>query len=200
MNTFTTSPYRSEPLEGGSGVVTLRALTPEDAGAVYALHTRLKPESLYSRYLQYRVPTADEISAICAMDPAQGAGVVAETQAGRKRIVGMAYYVRDGAYPPSSAEVAIVIEDRCQGFGIGRLLWQRLHQQAEADGLSELRVLFSAYNRRMLRLILSSGYRYECCYAATNGGDLNDYRVALGSRQAPSRVRRLLAKITPPLF
>ena len=200
MRSFGTTPYSSEPRTSGAPAVTLRPLAPDDAYAVYALHTRLRPESIYARFLQYRIPTLREFTAICTMAPAQGQGVVAETQGGRRQIVGLAYYVRGDADAQSSAELAIVIEDRYQGRGLGRLLWQGLHQQAAADRLSELRVIFSTRNRRILRLIEGGDYPYERCNDLFGGGDLDEYRVVIGGRQDASRVRRLLAKVAPQLF
>ncbi len=204
MNTFTTSPHSSGHSSGqagrGSEAVTVRAVTPDDAHAIHALYARLHPESIYSRFLQYRIPTLREIAAVCAMEPAQGAGVVAETRSGRRQIVGLAYYVREGDRMAASAELAIVVEDRYQGAGIGRLLWQQLHRQAEADRLSVLRVLFSSRNRRILRLIEGSGYAYECCNALFGGGDLNEYHVAIPSPCAPRRMRKLLDKVVARVF
>lgn len=180
--------------------VTVRPLQPDDAGAVYDLHRRLLPESLYHRFQQYRIPTLAEIAALCEMSPQQGEGLVAVTPTPRKQVVGMAYYVRGRDEHGPSAELAIVVDDRCQGLGVGRLLWQRLHQQAQARGLTTLRVLFDARNHRMQRLIQGSGYHFEQCYQTVDVDDLNDYRIMLENHQDPSRVRRFWAKVAPRLF
>ena len=203
MNTLPTREGRPL-LHQHSRQVAVRLVQPGDAPALYDLHRRLLPDSLYSRFQQYRTPTLAEMAAICTLAPEQGAGVVAVTTDGRAAVVGLAYYVRDGdgpaAQPPASAElgaeVAIVVADRCQGTGVGRALWQQLHRQAAARGLQELRVLFTPQNQRILRLITGSGYRYECSQAAAGAGDLNEYRILLAPQQERSRLHRLLTRAT----
>ena len=199
MNTFINSPGKPQ-VNQDSRRVAVRPLQPDDAGALYELHRRLLPDSLYSRFLQYRWPTLDEMAAICALAPAKGAGFVAISQDGRARVVGLAYYVRDGAAAPASAELAIIVADQYQGLGVGRALWQRLHEQAATERLHELRVLFAAHNQRILRLIAGGGYHYECCHAAYTAGDLNDYRIRLAAPQDSSRIRRLLTRAVAHVF
>lgn len=192
--TIMTSMRDDRQVKRGIAPVTVRPIRPDDADAIHALHKRLLPESLYYRYLQYRIPPWEEVAALCDMPPEQGAGFVAVMQSGRENIVGVAHYVRDGAPRAEAAELAILVEDRYQGLGIGRMLWQRLHRHAGAERLSELRVVFDLRNHRILRLIQGSGYRYEPGF----DGDLNEYRVALGEPPQPSRMRRFLERVVMP--
>jgi acetyltransferase len=189
MTTMTTM-QGSRQVKRGINPVTVRPIRLGDADAIYAMHKRLLPESLYYRYLQYRIPPLAEVAALCNMSPEQGAGFVAVTHTGCEHIVGVAHYVRDGGQHTCAAELAILVEDRYQGLGIGRSLWQRLHQHAAADRLCELRVIFDVRNHRLLRLIQGSGYLYKPSF----DGDLNDYRVVLSEPPQPSRIRRFLGR------
>lgn len=167
--------------------VTVRPLQPEDAGNLYLMHERLSLESLYARYLYYRRPQPDEIAAISAMPAAKGTGVVATVTADGPKIVGMAYYLRDTAQADATAELGMLVEDDYQGLGIGRLLCFAIGQRARALKVEQLRVRFHPSNYRVLRMIQSSGYRYQ---AGMRDG-LNDFTIFLKSEQGRSFLRQL---------
>lgn len=154
--------------------VVIRPLLPTDAGLLYAMHLRSSPESIYYRYLQYRRPTLDELAKVCQLAPHRGAGLVA-TLPEADVIVGLAYYVRESHGSEPTAEPGILVEDRFQGQGIGRKLWQQLQQQAQQSGIRWLRVLADPNNHRLARLVQGSDWPY----AAKFSRDLNEYLVAL---------------------
>jgi GNAT superfamily N-acetyltransferase len=162
--------------------VVVRPIQPGDAGLIDAMHRRLSPDSLYYRYLQPRIPPLAEIEQVCQLEPDQGAGFVATVQQETESIVSLAYYVREPQERLPTAEPAILVEDRFQGQGIGRRLWQHLHEQASANRISRLRVFVEPGNQRMLRLLQGSGFAYQ---ARTHSG-LNEYLVALGEPPAQS--------------
>lgn len=156
--------------------VAVRPLQPEDADTLLAMHERLSLESIYARYQQYRRPQLAEMTAMSTIAPANGAGVVATIEENGPRVIGMAYYLRDSSQPASTAELGMVVEDRYQGSGIGRLLWFKIAQQARAQQIRRLRVLFHPSNYRVLRMIQSSGYPFVPGAAA----GLNDFLLLIG--------------------
>ncbi len=180
--------------------VTVRAIHPRDAEMIEKMHQRLTPESIYYRYLHPRAPTPAEIAAVCQLDQAKGAGLVA-TVAGMtghggarpaaERIVGVAYYVREAVAGPPTAEPGILVEDQFQGQGIGRALWQRLQQRAGHDQIRYLHVLSHPGNQRVQGLIQGGGLPYQ----ATINGGLSEYLVILGDYPQPSRAQRVLGKL-----
>lgn len=180
MGMFTTQPIPdqwdvrwSQPDPMG---ITIRPLQPDDIALIHAMHGRLSPDSLYDRYLQRHSPTLDEIAAVCRLDPARGAGFVATVeQAG---VVGIAYYVREAHTLRPTAEPGILVEDRFQGQGIGRNLWQRLQLHAQAHQIRRLRVFLHPSNRRMQRLLQGGGFPYT----TQAYGGLYEYLVALDGR------------------
>ena len=163
--------------------VTMRLIRPDDATLIHQMHQRLSPDSIYYRYLQPRIPTLDEIVAVCRLDPEKGAGLVATVPAEGGIVVGVAYYVREAQEQCPTAEPGILVEDRFQDQGIGRSLWQQMQQHAQANQIGWLRVLSHPSNRRVARLVQGSGLPYA---AKTNDG-LNEYLVALHEQPYPCR-------------
>lgn len=102
------------------------------------------------RYLQYKVPSLDELAAVCELSPERGAAFVATVKSGKERLVGLAYYMID---QPERAHCRVGHSGGrpVQGQGIGRALWQRLHQHARGEQIHGLRLSCS---------ILSTG---ACC-------------------------------------
>jgi RimJ/RimL family protein N-acetyltransferase len=157
------------------------------------MHGRLSPESLYYRYLQHRQPTLDEIAAHYHLDPATGAGFVATLQQRDETVVGVAYYVREAHIQPPTAEPGILVEDRFQGQGIGRSLWQRMQQHAQAHDIHRLRVFFHPGNQRMQRLLHGSGLPYTVkahsglqeCLVALPGPVPAETTLPLSIREGP---------------
>jgi RimJ/RimL family protein N-acetyltransferase len=176
--TILTQPWLALRPSYRAGGVTVRPIQHGDAHLIDEMHQRLSPDSLYFRYLQCRPPTAAEIAAVCRLAPESGAGLVVTTQEAPTAIVGVAYYVREPHAAEPTAELGILIEDRFQGQGIGRRLWQRLQQQAQRDGVRRLRLLAHPQNQRMAWLVQSSGLPY----AAKADGGLREYLV---TNQAP---------------
>lgn len=175
--------------------VTVRAIHPSDADLIDKMHRRLTPESIYYRYLQPRAPTSAEITAVCQLDRAKGAGLVATVHAGKQwaeeRIIGVAYYVREAVAGPPTAEPGILVEDQFQGQGIGRALWQGLQQRAGHDQIRYLHVLSHPGNQRVHGLIQGGGLPYQ----ATINGGLSEYLVMLGDAPQVSRTQRIMGTL-----
>jgi acetyltransferase len=136
--------------------VVVRPIQPSDAPTLHAMHERLSAYSIYNRYLQYRRPTIAELERVCSIRPDDGAGLIVSLAASPEQIIGVAYFVIDRRSQPAVAEPAILIEDRFQRRGIGRMLWKRLNQTALARGVDAFLVYIHPDNRPMMQLIHSS--------------------------------------------
>lgn len=187
----TTESWMTEVLPQNGALATVRPIRPSDVRLVEEMHRRLSPESVYYRYLQYRTPLLEEIEQICRMAPEQGAGLVATVQQEAEIVVGIAYYVREGQKRPPTAEAGILIEDQYQGQGIGRRLWQQLLDQAQANQICWLRVLFEPSNQRVRRLVQGSGFAYQ---AKVNWW-LSEYLVVLDDHVHPPQWQRILNRL-----
>jgi len=171
-------------MEGNA--VILRPMQADDAHLLFAMHQRVSPESIYARYLRYRRPTLTEITTLCRLVSARGAGFVATQQspaaADPATIVGMAYYVREAHTRPLTAEPGILVEDRSPHQGVGRCLWQLMQRHAQMVGVRRLRVWAHPQNQWLTQLVRSGGLPYQAkAYA-----DLCEYLVDLGE---PRRYR-----------
>lgn len=180
-------PWAHNPHIHEIPTTTIRPIQPEDANLLYAMHERLSLESIYARYLHYRRPHRDEMAHMTMLPPERGAAMIATVQDHGLRIIGIAYYVYDTNMPANAAELGMLVEDDYQGLGIGRLLCFAIGQRARALKVEQLRVRFHPSNYRVLRMIQSSGYRYQ---AGMSDG-LNDFTIFLKSEQGGSFLRQL---------
>jgi acetyltransferase len=130
--------------------VTLRPIRPEDEGALTALYARLSPQTSYQRFftVMQRLPPSwahilanvdyDRTMAIVALGPGDD-------------VIGVARYAYDRR--SDEVEIAIVIDDRWQGRGLGTRLLGELFEYAKRKGFRRLRAYVLADNLRMLKLI-----------------------------------------------
>jgi acetyltransferase len=130
--------------------VTLRHIRPEDESALTALYERLSPESSYQRFftVMRRLPP-DWAHILANVDYDRRMAIVALGPAGE--LIGVARYIYDER--THEAEIAIVIEDRWQGRGLGTRLLGELVGYAEGKGIRRFRAYVLAENLRMLKLI-----------------------------------------------
>ena len=130
--------------------VALRPIRPDDESALTALYERLSPQTTYQRFFtaMRRLPP-DWAHILANVDYDRRMAIAAVGPEGE--LIGVARY----AYDPESAEaeIAIVIEDRWQGRGLGTVLLGELVRYAVAVGISRLRAYVLADNVRMLKLI-----------------------------------------------
>jgi ribosomal protein S18 acetylase RimI-like enzyme len=135
--------------------LTIRPIRPDDAPRLQALHSRLTPESIYLRFLDmHPFLQADEAQRFASLDYRTRMAFVAteKTDTG-EQIIGVARYAVEGPLHPTDAEYAIVIEDRYQGRGLGRLLMQRLISHARANGIEFFTAEVSVENEGMIHLL-----------------------------------------------
>jgi GNAT superfamily N-acetyltransferase len=113
--------------------------------------SRLSRESVYLRF-HAPLPRAPEWAAamFANSDRRYGESLVAVADG---EVVGHAMYARqDGG---DTAEFAIVVEDRCQARGIGRLLLSALAERAGCEGVKTFTGAVLGENRRMFGLVRS---------------------------------------------
>lgn len=140
---------RTATLQDGI-TVRLRSIRPEDERELTALYSRLSPESSYQRFftVMRRLPP-DWAHILANVDYERRMALVA-VGAG-DQLIAVARYDYDEA--ADEAEIALVVQDRWQGKGLGTILLTELLTYAEAKGIRRFRAYVLAENRRMLRLL-----------------------------------------------
>lgn len=133
----------------------IRPIKPSDKQRLANGFERLSRESRYRRFLgQKNALTAEELRRYTEFDGnehfALGAFELSET--GKEGdAVGVARIFRL-TEDPETAELAIAVVDDRQGFGIGRLLLQRVVMAARERGIRRIRCYVLADNERMRKL------------------------------------------------
>jgi acetyltransferase len=142
-------PMRPVMLTDGTQV-TLRHIRPEDEPALTALYERLSPQTAYQRFftVMRRLPP-DWAHILANVDYDRRMAIAALGPGGE--LIGVARYVYDER--AQEAEIAIVIEDRWQGRGLGTRLLSELIGYAEARGIRRFRAYVLGDNLRMFKLI-----------------------------------------------
>jgi RimJ/RimL family protein N-acetyltransferase len=130
--------------------VRLRPIQPDDEPALTALYERLSPQTAYQRFFttMRRLPP-DWAHILANVDYARRMAIAAIGPSGE--VIGVARYAYDER--AGEAEIAIVIEDRWQGRGLGKRLLGELVGYAASRGIRRLRAYVLADNLRMLKLI-----------------------------------------------
>lgn len=137
--------------------VRLRLLTPEDKELLRGGFAALSLRSRYRRFLTSKVRLSDrELAYLTELDHEQhfALGAIAIDEAGGQSGVGIARFVRS-AGQPEIAEPAVVVVDRLQGRGLGRILCERLAEAARERGVRAFRCEVLASNTPMRALIAS---------------------------------------------
>ena len=138
-----------EPMKA-SGTVWIRLARPEDADAVAAMHERCSEATLYRRYLtavgQWRDVTLRRLTG-----GHRGATLVAMSEEGL--IVGLGHVFPDSSSTGQTAEIAVIVEDACQGRGVGTRLVRHMLELAERLGFVEVVATVLAENNEMLRVL-----------------------------------------------
>lgn len=130
--------------------VAMRSIRPEDESALTALYERLSPQTAYQRFftVMRRLPP-DWAHILATVDYDRRMAIAAIGPDGE--LIGVARYVYDER--AREAEIAIVIEDRWQGRGLGKVLLGELVGYAEGKGIRRFRAYVLGDNLRMLKLI-----------------------------------------------
>jgi acetyl coenzyme A synthetase (ADP forming)-like protein len=156
------SPYQDSAefgrliLKDGS-TATIRVATIDDAPAVAEFFHRLSPESRQNRFFSFAEPTPELVRSFCdSSNPhAKLTLVVTRTASGHEAIVAAGSYL---AKDEKSAEVAMAVDDRLQGKGIGTHLLERLALLAARAGFTRFWAITHANNRSMVEVFRHSGF------------------------------------------
>ncbi|GIF98016.1 GNAT family N-acetyltransferase [Catellatospora citrea] len=142
--------------------VHLRQITPQDADAVVAMHSRFSERTRYLRYFSPypRIPARDLHRFVNVDHLDREAFVVAAGD----RLVAVGRYERLGA-SSHEAEVAFVVEDAYQGRGVGSVLLEHLAAAAAEAGITRFVAEVLPENGAMLRVFTDAGYEVTRRYA-----------------------------------
>lgn len=145
----------------GETAVTIRPVHPRDVQPILDMHQRLSSNTLFLRYLVPYLPAQlpKHLQHICSRADTQSTGLAACCGS---QIVGFGYYVIKPAQP-DTAELALLIEDRFQGQGIGSNLLDRLISSARAQGVRFFDALTHSSNRQMHHLLDRTGRLISSC-------------------------------------
>jgi GNAT superfamily N-acetyltransferase len=143
--------------------VRVRPAYPGDAALLQEMHERLSTASVELRYLRPYQPKLEDSQCVSQLDKDEGAAYVAVVEAPSETIVGYAYYVL--APGSLTAEPAIVVEDRFQGQGIGRMLAERLYQRALEQHIVAFDALIHPSNDTVMYLIRRLGLPFKSQFA-----------------------------------
>ncbi|MFE3453627.1 GNAT family N-acetyltransferase [Nonomuraea sp. NPDC059194] len=130
---------------------TVKPLTTIYREAVKDLHDRCSPESRRFRYFT-AMPTLPPRVFERLCDRGRGHSLVAGHD-GQVVALASLMFTPD----PGIAEMALLVEDRWQGRGLGAALARMLVQQARDLGYAEVRASLLSDNTRMRRLMISLG-------------------------------------------
>jgi len=136
--------------------IELRAIRPDDAPRLQALHARLSPESIYLRFLTFssELPL-DKARALATVDyQSQMAVVATSNHANEEVVLGVARYTAS-EQEPGVAEIAIVVEDQYQNRGLGTILFMKLGAYARAKKIHTFVAMVSTENAKILRYVHS---------------------------------------------
>ncbi|MEV7226327.1 GNAT family N-acetyltransferase [Polymorphospora sp. NPDC051019] len=140
----------------------LRPITPDDAAAIVAMHSRFSERTRYLRYFSPypRIPERDLHRFVHVDHHDREAFVVVSGD----RIVAVGRYERLGP-AAGDAEVAFVVEDAHQGRGIGSVLLEHLAAAAREAGMRRFVAEVLPVNAAMLRVFSDAGYQIQREYA-----------------------------------
>jgi len=146
-------------LRDGS-TATIRVATVEDAAAMAEFFHRLSPESRAHRFFSVSEPAADFVRSLCdSSDPhAQLTLVVTRRSGPSDSIIGAGSYIRRD---DKTAEVAMAVDDKLQGKGIGTHLLERLALLAARVGFTRFWAVTQMDNRGMIDVFRHSGFPLE---------------------------------------
>jgi GNAT superfamily N-acetyltransferase len=150
---------RADTLRNGLAV-TIRHLRADDRERIAKAVRQLDRQSIYTRLFSYRNElTESGLERIMHVDPEHEVTLVATTRAdGEEIVIGSCRYIvsrAEGGEP--AAEVAFVVEEDYQGFGIASRLLRYLAQIAREHGIATLEADVLTENKSMLGVFARSG-------------------------------------------
>lgn len=145
---------------------TIRPIRPDDEPMIVQYHRTLSEQSVYLRYFrafQYdqRVEH-DRLIRICFVDYDRDMALVTErinVLTGEKEIVAVGRLSK--IHGTQDAEFAILVNDACQGKGIGMELLKRLLEIGRNEHVERVFAFMLAENRGMIHICKTLGFSFE---------------------------------------
>lgn len=149
-------PYAVATLADGRETL-IRPMNPSDFEAERDFINALSPESRRFRFQEQVVASDELVAQLVDIDHArQEAFVAVADEDGKQRIVGVSRYALAG--DAGTCEIAVTVLDAWQGFGLGKLLMQRLIDAARGRGVRRMVSLDFAENHHMTHLARHFGF------------------------------------------
>ena len=138
--------------------ITLRPIRPEDEPLWRAMLSRCSRESLWSRFrYMFKFDDHESATRFCFVDYDREFTMVAEQGADRDRqLIGVARIVeqrRDGC-----AELAVLVDDRWQGRGLGKLLTRACLESVDRTRIGSVYAETLPTNHRMIQVLKRTGF------------------------------------------
>lgn len=144
---------RDEVVMSDGRTATIRTLTPEDEGALVALHEHLDDATLRLRFFNVSHSAGRlYVEHVLRAGPDDVLALVAEVDG---RVVGLGTAER---VSPGSAEVAFVVADDERGHGLGTLLLEHLAHACTVLGIGQLTADVLPDNTQMVQVLRDAGY------------------------------------------
>lgn len=146
-------------LEDG-GEIVVRRLQPSDESAVVRMHRRCRPQTLQRRYLSTMTDLPPRLLRIIMGGDDDGRLALAAVVG--SEVVGIAHLGRPS---PSSAEIALLVEDGHQRRGVGSALLTECVRHAAACGVATITATCQSDNAAFPRLVARCGFAYTSTLA-----------------------------------
>jgi acetate---CoA ligase (ADP-forming) len=136
---------------------TIRLAQPKDKESMAQFFASLSTESKFHRFFSVSQPSDRSVDSFCNnTDPHVGLTlVVSRLVKGEFHIIAAGSYV---ARDQATAEIAMAVDDKFQGKGIGTLLLERLALLAVMNGFRRFWAVTIAENKSMLDVFRNSGF------------------------------------------
>ena len=163
--------------------ISIRPIRPEDEAAMARFHESLSDRSVYLRYfhmekLSSRVAHS-RLARRCFIDYDSEMALIAEyfnPEAGRNEIIAVGRLIR--APGQNEAEVALIVSDKFQKFGLGAELMTRLIQVGRDEKLERIVATVLPENMGMRVLASRQGFK------PVKSEDLSSIQLALDLSEA----------------
>lgn len=165
----------------------IRPLSGADRGVLLSVFDRLSSDSRYRRFLTAKSRLSDhELDYLTEVDHWSHEGLIAFDHASNEPVA-VARFIRCKD-DPQCAEVALSVIYSWQGRGLGTALMRCLSRRARRAGISRLRFLVLAENRRMRELLRDLG---TSAPDRLDQGTL-EFSLEFGEQESDERIRALL--------
>lgn len=171
--------------------VHMRPIRPDDGPRLTDFHERLSPQSVYHRFFfMHPRLSVGETERFTHVDYVDRLALVVM---GDGRLLAVGRYER--LPEASEAEVAFVVADEFQHYGIGALLLEHLADAAVKNGIATFVAQTLLENRDMLDVFFKSGFQVTSC---RDGGTVSvrfpikpdeTYRLACATRHDHAKNR-----------